>query len=209
MTLCNFVGCNPESENPVVIKKLYGYGINNYIKLSDNFSSFSSSEQMFEDMCYYTLFTLINVGIIALIICSINIIKDYIGMYLGIILGIFLFMLLLYLDYKIINNRMNVIKRIDIIYSSDFDRIFIGLVKFYEKSYRNTFIYDINTVEKFILQRYKNTEKIYTLKVQLKDQDIQDLFLLNKDYFNTNDFLKALNEKLDKKESKENTINLY
>ena len=206
MTLCNFVGCNPECENPVVIKKSYGYDIKNYIKLSDNFSSFSSSEQMFEDMCYYTLFTLINVGIIALIICSINIIKDYIGMYLGIIIGIFLFMLLLYLDYKIINNRMNVIKRIDIIYSSDFDRIFIGLVKYYEKSYKKTFIYNINTIDKFILQSYKKSNEKYFLKVQLKGQNIQDLDLLNISTYDTDGLLNILNEKVDKKENEGNTL---
>ena len=100
-------------------------------------------------------------------------------------------------EVKICKNCFDNIFRIDCIYSKNFDRVFIGLVRYNEKSYIKTFIYDISSIDRFILQSYKKSKKIYTLKVQLKGQDIQDLVLLNKDCCNTRDLLDKLNEKVE------------
>ena len=62
-------------------------------------------------------------------------------------------------------------QRIDWIYSKNFDRIFIGVVK-NDEIYLNKAVYNINTIDKFLLD-LKN--KFYTFKVILKDGNNYDL----------------------------------
>ena len=52
--------------------------------------------------------------------------------------------------------------RIDCIYSNNFDRIFIGIVKYNGKSYLKTFMFDVNSINKFVFQEQN---KEYVLKV--------------------------------------------
>ena len=56
-------------------------------------------------------------------------------------------------------------QRLDWIYTNDFDRIFIGVVK-NDKSYVNTFIYTIESIDKFVLEI---KEDKLCLKIILKD----------------------------------------
>ena len=51
--------------------------------------------------------------------------------------------------------RVNRIKRMDVIYSNDFKKMFIGLVKYYEKSYKNIFVFEIDKIEKFKFEQDK------------------------------------------------------
>ena len=115
---------------------------------------------------------------------------------------------LIILNGLIILKRCNRIKRIDIIYSNDFSQIFIGLVKYYEISYKNSFIFDINSIEKFVFDPYKNSKNKCILKIVLRSEGMRELFILENDNDNINKLLLVLNEKinLDEKESL-NSIN--
>jgi hypothetical protein len=93
--------------------------------------------------------------------------------------------------------------RIDFIYSENFDRIFIGVVKNYQKSYIKTFLFNTNTIDKFILQA--NQLKGYDLRIMLKENneiqtiwqikrkgqdDLEGLaFLLNERFVDDNDII--------------------
>ena len=70
--------------------------------------------------------------------------------------------LLIYYIYKIIYDK---IRRIDCIYSNDFDRIFVGLVKRREKSYKKTFIFQLSDINKFNLR--KNNDLSFILEAIL------------------------------------------
>ena len=63
--------------------------------------------------------------------------------------------------------------RIDWIYSKSFDRVFIGIVKKNEKlSYINTFIYDINSVDKLVMQK---KSYLYAFIIIFKDQNSEEI----------------------------------
>ena len=62
-------------------------------------------------------------------------------------------------------------KRIDWIYSKNFDNIFIGIVK-NDKSYIKTFLYKVNSIDKLGMQK-KND--IYTFKIIFKDQNSEEI----------------------------------
>ena len=74
----------------------------------------------------------------------------------------------------------NEIIRLDFIYSGNFDRIFIGIVKSDLKSYVKTYEFYMNTIGKFILQKFQNFKDGYDLKVMFKDKQIQDIWPIEK-----------------------------
>ena len=57
--------------------------------------------------------------------------------------------------------------RIDIIYSSDFHKIFIGASYVNEKKYISTSEFNINEIDKFIFCKNISTEKGFHLKAQI------------------------------------------
>ena len=78
---------------------------------------------------------------------------------------------ILYIRYKWVKYYKENICRIDIIYSKDFDRIFIGLVKYTQTSYVNTFEFQMNNIDRFILER-AGTQS-YNLKAVFKTGEKQ------------------------------------
>ncbi len=95
--------------------------------------------------------------------------------------------------------------RIDFIYSNNFDRIFIGIVKYNGKSYLNTFMFDINSIQKCVFEKQK---KGYILKIIFNDgMNFQDITKFNKDRRELEGIISFLNFKLNNKKSK-NPINL-
>ena len=56
-----------------------------------------------------------------------------------------------YIIYKLSKKFFDNIYRIDCIFSRNFDRIFIGLVKYTKTSYANTFEFQMNNIDRFIL----------------------------------------------------------
>ena len=83
---------------------------------------------------------------------------------------------------------------------NDFDRLFIGIIK-NDKSYLKTFVYNVNTIDKFGLQM-KNKGNL--LKIILKDKNVEEIC-----YFEYNDknelelFLFLINGKIEDINGKE------
>ena len=86
-------------------------------------------------------------------------------------------------------------KRIDIIYSKNYDKMFIGVVK-YDKAYINRLILSINTIDKFAMSM---EQKGFGFKALLKGTinqiEICDFFHQNQN--SLEDFLFLLNGKLE------------
>ena len=84
-----------------------------------------------------------------------------------------------YLEEPFSNIKADIL-RIDIIYSKDFSVIFIGLVNNNEKSYLNTFEFNMLTIDKFILEKIMYEDTGFNLKVIFKDQSSQQIYFLKK-----------------------------
>ena len=91
---------------------------------------------------------------------------------------------------------MKAISRLDIVYSNNFDKVFIGLVNRSKKSYINKFTFEIDTIEKFILEPYNNSDKKFYLKVIMKNNEIQNICRLDEIKTNIEGLLFILNQKL-------------
>jgi hypothetical protein len=104
-----------------------------------------------------------------------------------------LFDIIVYLVEACLSNR---ILRIDCIFSSDFDRIFIGLTTINEKKYKNTFEFQLNEMNKFIINEYNN---LTFFSVRMNNNNITDICnITNKEDIDLDDFVSLLNEKLNK-----------
>ena len=211
--LCAFVGCSP-TDKPIFldIDKYIGkpwnkechyyfgkYKINKYMKMSETFFSFYLDKKI-KTYDFLFSFDIVFVflgfaGIFILFYFKIDIYKKIISFIVYILL-IFIFHFL-YI-YSVIKGR-KCITRIDIIYSSNFDRIFIGLVDYYEKSFSNTFLFDINSIEKFILEPKNKRKTKNILKVILKNGENQTIYQINENEPTLIGLLFILNEKLNNK----------
>ena len=96
------------------------------------------------------------------------------NMLLVLVCSLIIVNIFLYILYSCIKSKIENIYRIDCIYSKDFNRIFIGLVKYTKTSYVNTFEYQINDINSFILQQ-AGDDKIFNLKVVFKDKEKQQI----------------------------------
>ena len=86
-------------------------------------------------------------------------------------------------------------ERLDWIYSNDFDRIFIGVVK-NDSSYVNTFIYNTNTIDKFILEI---KEGKFCFKILLKDGTNAEICSYKREQErNLNTFIYLINGQINK-----------
>jgi len=70
------------------------------------------------------------------------------------------------------------IPRIDFIYSKNFDRIFIGFVKYTYEKYVNTFEYQMDNIDKFIFEKRDNNNRALNLKVVFKNNEMQHICIL-------------------------------
>ena len=214
--LCNFVKCSPEPDNPIFInidkymgkswdkKNPYTFGkykISKYMKMSDTFYAFYLGEK--DTMSDSLLGCNIYMGIFALF-GLVNVFFNKIELYIKILslIGVIFFIILIncikIFIYKSKRNKR--ISRIDIIYSNNFDRIFIGLLNYNEKTYLNTFLFQINSIDKFILQSItkskEQSENKNNLQVILKSGEIQTICQINDFEATLEGLLFILNEKL-------------
>ena len=202
-SLNRFIGVPPDVKNPIIefntgisIPDIdEEFKIKKFIKISDNFFSYYFKEPYFEDSSFILFLFFIN------FICTIGLLLyifevDELN---ELIVG-FVFNCLIIFNLIIIYKRINKIKRMDVIYSNDFKRIFIGIVKYYEKSYKNTFIFEIDSIEKFKFEQNKLSNKYFNLKVELKNEEIKDICKIENEEDILNKLLIALNEKLEKNE---------
>ena len=85
------------------------------------------------------------------------------------------------------------IKRIDCIYSTDFNKMFIGTKTINKKCYKNTFEFQLSEISRF--HNRKNGKKNYlSIIVNNKDIDICEI----PDILDLDSFITILNEKINK-----------
>ena len=206
--LNNFIGHSGNYNNPLVFNK------NKYLNKAQFIFNSSQGLTIFSDHCFsydlqYPYISscvdmpflfisfLINLGTILgavnLLISKNDTIIKLIGVIIFPIVNI-----ILYILYKICKYSFEYIYRIDCIYSKNFDRIFIGLVKYTKTKYINTFEYQINNISRFILERQGNSSQTnFNLKVVFKNNETQQIYTLkNKTQDKLEGFAYLLNERL-------------
>lgn len=186
--LSEFIGCPPEDENPVMFD-MYKYmgkpkpqetrhfhitfgkhRLSLYMKFNEKFFSF------YLNISIFSLWGIVPFGILFNIcfICSIilTIYKNVI--IVAIIFGLITIIVNIILIYCCIyyNKRL---RRIDIMFSNDFTKIFIGLINDKENKYLNYFIFDIINIDNFTLDIVQNYDNEYNLNVVFKDKNIQNI----------------------------------
>ena len=208
--LNNFVGSSSQQNNPIFINILeymgipYNkkfahtkYGISKYMKLSDYFFSFYLEKRKINwtMLCSYFLAMLISLLILLALVKgdSMNKSSKIIALIVFIIIIVFINLIFAYCFIKI---RNKYIKRIDIVFSLNFDEVFLGLVNYNEESYIDTFLFDFKLIEKFyalsnslyVEFKNKSSENIIQFKNGEPDATIQGLlFILNEKLNNKNE----------------------
>ena len=133
------------------------------LKHSDNFYSFFVQNPFDDSFCYTFLIVLFLIIflILACVIIIFIITKESFTLIL-----IFSIIFIINCIIMIIVREIKVRKiiRIDCIFSEGKNKLFIGLVRFHEKSYSKTFIYDSNIVEKFAVRKLSDENDGYVLK---------------------------------------------
>ena len=205
----DFLNCSPEKESPVLFNineymgktnmpsPTFSCNLSRYMKMSEHFFSFYFNELCCPFSRSGFIQFIIYLSLLEIIIVVMPI-KEYIKMptYLLIIVITILFVIpatiSLFILYCICTSSL----RIDIIYSNNFDTIFIGLINYFGNSYKKTFINDIDSIDKFILEPYKNSNKKFILKVVYKNETIQNIFRINENKFILEGLLFILNQKV-------------
>ena len=135
-----------------------------------------------------------NLFIGAMTMIAINLESKKYDVILKVVIIYFAINLFFYILYKFCKCLDKTLYRIDFFYSKNFDRIFIGLVKNTEANYINTFIFQINNINRFI---YEKEENNFNLKVLFKNNEIKQICTLKKQNQNELEgLLCLLNERL-------------
>ena len=209
-SLRKFLGINLEIENPVNfniykymgiignIPKFTNYQLSRYMKFSDHFYTYFLKTTC----CYCGIKSPIYTSLIAIAFlifpCIVLFGADNVNF---LPFAIYIFSILGISSIIIIFNIIAIIKyclRIDIIYSNDFDTIFIALLNHNGTSYKKKFMNSINSIERFILENYETSYDKSILKVIYKNKNIEEIFIINENKFRLEELLFILNEKLNK-----------
>ena len=87
--------------------------------------------------------------------------------------------------------------RLDIIYSKDFERLFIGVVNNKESAYLNTYLFNLNEIDKFIIQKNNINDQGFYLKAINKGNGlISEICYLNEEQGELEGLMYLLNEKI-------------
>ena len=168
-----------------------------YIKFHENFFTYH-----FVNPIKYTvfgifmtvLFIISNIVIIFLIVLML--LNQNGIMILKFVCSLIIINILLYILYSCIKSKTDNIYRIDCIYSKDFNRIFIGVVKYTTTSYINTFEHQIDDIDSFIFQKV-GFGLLYDLKAVFKNKEKQKICRIKgKSQQNLLGLAHLLNEKL-------------
>ena len=190
--LNDFVGSSTDYKNPLF------FDINNhikdnkvlmlnylkktkYIKFSECFFSYYLKDNQESD-CDTTLLLYIFENFLFLI--SIIVFFSFIDaqFYIGILLillGAIIINLIVYYLYKCCKYCNGNILRIDFIKTKDLN-IFIGVVKYTETKYVNTFEFQKDNINKFIYEGEGNNSTTFNLKVLFKNEESQQICTLEK-----------------------------
>ena len=174
------------------------YDLSEYMKFSDNFFTYHFLSRLNSsclDCIKYILFLFLNLVILGGTVSLLSL-KNILFYRLIGALAFLVVNIIFCLICKWVKVCKENIYRIDCIYSKDFDRIFIGLVKYNKKSYVNTFEFHMNNIERFILEK-QGSKVIFNLKVIFKDKNSQQICSIkNKTKENLEGLAYLLNEKL-------------
>ena len=201
--LNNFIGSSIIHEKSLFFKNnkyLNKTDLSNYMKFSGHFSTFHLKNPL-KTSCFGICFKIIAIFINLITISAAVALLISKGAKTHIkIIGVIFFPIgniILYIIY-ILYNCFDNIFRIDCIYSKNFDRIFIGLVKYNKTKYINTFEYQMNNISRFILERVGNSSVTnYDLKVIFKNNETQRICTIkNKTQVELEKLAFLLNERL-------------
>ena len=215
--LYSFVGCSKDNPYFININEYMGkskpinfscfgkYRLSKYLKISDTFFAFFFEEK--NNFCFILLFYLdIYIGAFGFIGIMIEYYSevDTTTKIISIIIYIIFMIIFNFIYIYFLIKRLNSNIRIDIVYSNNFDRIFIGLVKYNEEAFTNTFLFEISSIEKFILEQIDKDKNKYTnkknnLKVILKNGEIRTICQINENQGVLEGLIFILNEKLNNK----------
>ena len=208
-SLRNFIGISPEIENPTKfnINKYMGnsndiyptfssYKLSRYMKMSDYFFSY----YFIQPCCYCGFKCLIITMLLTVIIIAFPITTIFIYDNVDVLVTVILIIVMLVIPSIIeVFNIIAINKyslRMDIIYSKNFDTIFIAFLNHNGNSYKKTFMHNINSIERFIIESYNNSNDQSILKVEYKDKSIEVIFRMDEGKYNLEGLLFILNEKL-------------
>lgn len=204
--LNDFVNPQDKYENPLFhyydinkkgsIDGMINCSLSKFMKISDRFFvyHFDSPNTKKSELFIYMFF--FNYSIIGLLVYFFQyFIKE---IYIALIILSILLIVFNSIIFLIIKIRNKKIFRIDFIYSSNLDKIFIGLVKKNMKSYDSTFIFQLNQIKKFIFKQKENTLDTFTIQMELLNNNIINIYESNSLFTDNEivDLIKCLNEKL-------------
>ena len=168
------------------IKKNYFFSSNQtstlreYMVFSDHFFTYHLKAPLSTScsgICFIIIACFINLCTIS---ASIPIlVSENAKIHIKIVVVIFILIgiIIVFILHKIFKYCFGDVFRIDCIYSNNFDRLFIGLVKLNKTKYVNTFEYKIDDISRFILEREGNN---YKLKVVFKNNETQEIYTIKK-----------------------------
>lgn len=212
----NFIGNSSINENPAFfnIYKYMGkkdeeplkyskYKLNRYMRMSEHFFSFYFKEKC----CILPKWKCIKLTLPIIVVLLFEILftvyptimfieapnKSYSGMISWMFITFFI-PAIIAIIFIIRTCKQSL--RMDIIYSSDFNQVFIALLNFRGSSYKKTFIFDLNLIERFILEPYKGSFDESILKVAYKDRTIQEIFRIDENKYVLEGLMFVLNQKL-------------
>ena len=186
--LCEFIGSPPEDENPVMFD-MYKYmgkpkpketrhfhitfgehRLSQYMKFNERFFSF------YLNISTFSLWAIVPFAILANIVAIGGTIIGITGKIipLAIVFGLILIIINIIFIYccKHYNKRL---RRIDMIFSNDFNKIFIGLINDKEDKYLNYFIFDTINIDNFTLDFIQGHDTEFNLNVIFKDKTVQNI----------------------------------
>ena len=210
--LNDFVGSSSDYKNPLLFDiniylkekkiKLDYWGLRKYVKFSDHLFIYYLKGYNMNchlpciDITFLFITGILNFNLFigAMTMIAINLESKKYDVILKVVIIYFAINLFFYILYKFCKCLDKTLYRIDFFYSKNFDRIFIGLVKNTEANYINTFIFQINNINRFIYEKEGNN---FNLKVLFKKNEIKQICTLKKQNQNELEgLLCLLNERL-------------
>jgi hypothetical protein len=190
-----------------------GITFSKYVKMNDHFFSYYSREPLKNKFCQGCLSRLLM--IFHFYLFPLSFMSQFIGFenkkssykndqmefyFAAGFFGYILFTVLLYfvcIGLGSCCDKTSEFLRIDMIYSRDFDRLFIGVVNNDEKSYKSTNIFKLDEIDRFVIQKNNINEQGFHLKYITKGNgQIQDLCYINAVESDLEGLTYILNEKL-------------
>ena len=194
---------------------------NKYVKMNDHFFSYYTKDPLYDKRCIIFVKLLLILYHIALAPLAVvfgtgseNTKEKYSPfekkekytpseketyLYLGVfgLFGCCIILYLIILGIRFCCDRTNEYLRIDIIYSKNFDRLFIGVVKNNGKEYLKKVLFNLNEIDKFVIQKNNINDKGFHLKSMNKGNNlIQDICHIKEEQDELEGLLYILNEKL-------------